>query len=205
MRDTEQLITIVFVLLIILAIISTLGKSKNKKNNKKQNNPTINNNPVYNTQTYQYTPENNIQQYPYRKKYLLTKTEYSFYTILKQKCDTYNYLICPKVRLEDFIDVTTNIDKLKYRGYIKSRHVDFIICDNKLNIIAAIELDDSSHLNIKSQKTDEFKNNLFKTIGIPLYRIMIAKQQYDEILSHILQEIYQSSKANVYNLYKKIE
>ncbi|MDE7211838.1 MAG: DUF2726 domain-containing protein, partial [Lachnospiraceae bacterium] len=34
---------------------------------------------------------------------------------------------------------------MKYRGYIKSRHVDFLICDSALHILAALELNDPSH------------------------------------------------------------
>ena len=126
-----------------------------------------------------------VRYYPYRRKYLLTKTEYKFYKELRVVCDKKNIIICPKVRLEDFIDVTCNEEKAKYRGYIKSRHVDFILCDNDLNILAAIELDDYSHNYESAKKTDEFKDNLFKQIGIPLNRIKVAsdyKQQIKDII-----------------------
>lgn len=128
-------------------------------------------------------------QYPYKKKHMLTKTEYDFYKILKSKCDTNNLLICPKVRLEDFIETTATTEKLKYRGYIKSRHVDFILCNDKLKIIAAIELDDYTHNTKKAEQTDAFKNLLFATIGIPLHRIIVGKdynEQLDKILPTIL-------------------
>lgn len=118
---------------------------------------------------------------------LLTKTEYQFYTILKNRCDKMNYLICPKVRLEDFIKVTAQ-EKMKYRGYIKSRHIDFLICNSWLRIIAAIELDDPSHNNEKAKNTDTFKNKLFETIHLPLYRIKTTDyylQKIDEILKQI--------------------
>ena len=46
------------------------------------------------------------RQYPYRQKFLLTKTEYAFYKILEEKCTKNGLRICPKVRLEDFISVT---------------------------------------------------------------------------------------------------
>ena len=73
--------------------------------------------------------ENNILEYPYKQKYLLTKNEYKFYKTLKTICDQKQIIICPKVRLEDFIEVKENENKQKYRGYIKSRHVDFLLCD----------------------------------------------------------------------------
>lgn len=126
--------------------------------------------------------------YPYRKKYLLTKSEYFFYNELLNRIQYYNIVICPKVRLEDFIDVTDKQHKQKYRGYIKSRHVDFLLCDNKLNIVGAVELDDPSHDSIKAQKTDEFKNNIYKTIGIRLYRITY-KEDYALQINNMLKDL----------------
>lgn len=131
---------------------------------------------------------------PYESKFLLTKSEYSFYNILKQKCDANNLLICPKVRLEDFINVKVNNYKelQKYRGYIKARHVDFIICDSKLRIKAAVELDDKTHETNKAIKTDNFKNELFNTIKIKLYRIK-TNSIYDQEIDNIIKEIKETN------------
>ena len=138
----------------------------------------------------------NIMLYPYRKKYLLTKNEYYFYNELRKTTDAYNYIVCPKVRLEDFIEVTDKTNISKYRGYIKSRHVDFILCDNKLNIVAAIELDDSSHNSAKAQKTDEFKNNLFNTINIKLFRITYKKDYNSQIKDMITSLVISQPSTN---------
>lgn len=136
-------------------------------------------------------PENANEYYPYSKKFLLTKTEYYFYRILKEKCDKNNLLICPKVRMEDFINVDDKQNINKYRGYIKSRHIDFIICNKDLYILAGLELDDPSHNNFYAQKTDIFKNNVFAKIGIPLYRIpaepKMYEQRIDGMINHIMQ------------------
>lgn len=123
----------------------------------------------------------------YKRKQLLTKTEYTFYGLLKKKCDESSLLICPKVRLEDFIDVTAE-EKMKYRGYIKSRHIDFLICDFKLRIVAAIELDDSSHKSSKAQSADTFKNELYRAIGLSLYRITTS-ENYNEKVEKMIQEL----------------
>ena len=128
-------------------------------------------------------------QYPYKSKMLLTKTEYAFYQILKTECDQNNMLICPKVRMEDFIETTTSEEKQKYRNYIKSRNIDYIICDSKLHILAGIELDDYSHNSTKAQEKDEFKNDVFKTINIPLYRIKTEKNEYINRIKEIINEL----------------
>ena len=107
---------------------------------------------------------------------------------MKQACDEKNLLICPKVRLEDFIDVTDRRNRMKYRGYIKSRHVDFIVTDNQLNLLCGIELDDPSHQKPEAAKTDNFKNNLFKTINIPLFRIDTSTK-YEIRMNYIFRQL----------------
>ena len=140
---------------------------------------------------------------PYKKRKLLTYTEYTFYKIMKKACDEKNLLICPKVRLEDFIDVTDKKNRMKYRGYIKSRHVDFIITDSKLNLLCGIELDDPSHQKPEAAKTDAFKNELFQTINIPLFRIDTTTK-YEIRMNYIFRQLkiipenqtYQAEQAN---------
>lgn len=124
---------------------------------------------------------------PYEKKMLLTKTEYGFWKCLKQKCDENGFIICPKVRMEDFLSVTVKDKKqlMKYRGYIKSRHIDFMICDSALHILAGLELDDRSHNSASAQKTDLFKNQVFTVIGLPLFRVIIGGESYEAQLTRI--------------------
>lgn len=131
----------------------------------------------------------NVQLYPYTKKHLLTKTEYAFYSLLKSECDKAKLIICPKVRMEDFINVTDKQNHTKYRGYIKSRHIDFLLCNAKLQIIGAIELDDNSHNQSKAQKTDQFKDNVFKTIALPLFRIKVSEPDYTIKIKEIITSL----------------
>ena len=81
--DTNQLIIIAAVIVIVMYLIVGNKKDTTEKNTK------------------------GIDKYPYEKKYLLTRTEYSFYNKLQTICKEKEYIICPKVRLEDFIKVTT--------------------------------------------------------------------------------------------------
>lgn len=129
------------------------------------------------------------RQYPYRQKFLLTKTEYAFYKILEEKCTKNGLRICPKVRLEDFISVTGTKNIGKYRGYIKSRHVDFLICDKDLHIKAGLELDDSSHETRQAAQTDKFKNELFQSIGLPLFRIKTIRSEYERQIDKMISQI----------------
>lgn len=123
--------------------------------------------------------------YPYERKDLFTKTEMIFFQILRGKCQEKNLMVFPKVRMEDYINVVGTKDILKYRGYIKSRHIDFIIADEQGNLKAAIELDDWTHENIKAKEKDMFKNTIMQKIGIPLYRVKVG-ENFEERINQIL-------------------
>lgn len=170
-----ELITLISITIIFVYILYKICIKFNKNISKEQT--------AQKTTKQETTPS--ASEMPYKRKLLLTNTEYTFFRVLKPICDAADYMICPKVRLEDLADVTDRQNILKWRGYIKSRHVDFILTDNKLNVLTAIELDDSSHNSDKAQKIDEFKNNFFIKIGIPLFRIRIG-QDYNEAITNII-------------------
>jgi len=122
------------------------------------------------------------RQFPYKTTYLLSKSEKVFYDALKPVCDKYGYVICPKVGLKDFIVVTRKKDYLKWFRKISQKHVDFLICDQNLRPIMAIELDDRSHELEKARKNDEFKNELYKRLNFPLIRVKAAQYyRYQDI------------------------
>lgn len=181
--NTNHLWIIIFSIIILLLIIFTsfYQKQKKKKQKKKLNQKKLK---KQNNSYFDYS------YMPYEKNTLLTKTEYKFYLVLKKKCDEQNLLICPKVRLEDFILVPLEDfqQRQKYRGYIKSRHVDFLITDSNLHILSGIELDDPTHDTEQAKIIDEFKDNLFATIGIPLFRIK-TNTRYTTHIDSILQNI----------------
>ena len=107
-------------------------------------------------------------------KSIATKTEKEFYSKLKEYCKERDYTINLKTRLEDLVQYADGMsfaETQKYRGQIKSRHVDYLIIDSDLNPVFAIELDDKSHDKKKAQQADKFKDDLFKKIGVPLYRV----------------------------------
>lgn len=194
----NAIITVIILCAIAGTIVILIYWLKNlSRNNNQENKSTDTTNISYEDyikrtiSTQNQTLQNNIppQQIPtlpYQKKNLLTKTEYVFWLILKQQCDINGLLICPKVRMEDFINVTIRQNQLRYRGYIKSRHIDFIICDRNLNIVAGLELDDKTHQSPEAAQTDNFKNQVFWKIGLPLFRIR-ANTNYGEQINYMIQ------------------
>lgn len=124
---------------------------------------------------------------PYQaKKYLFSRSEKVFLHFLKNGIDGDKFMIFPKVRLADFIEVTEKGSE--YRGWfnkIKSKHIDFIIWDiEKSKIALAIELDGNSHQSEKMIKRDEFVNSLYKKVEINLYRLKVGKE-YDFHINEI--------------------
>lgn len=109
--------------------------------------------------------------YPYAAKPLLTKREYRFYLMLREIADERHCLICPKVGVKDLLAVTDKKQYMKYFHKIAQKHVDFVVCDQNLYVLFAIELDDSSHETKDAKKRDHLKDKAFAAAGIPLKRI----------------------------------
>lgn len=116
--------------------------------------------------------------YPYAARHLLTKREYRFYLLLREVADEYHCIICPKVGVKDLLSVTDKKQYMKYFHKIAQKHVDFVICDQDLYVLFAIELDDSTHETRDARKRDHLKDKAFAAAGIPLKRITeIDKKQ----------------------------
>lgn len=157
-------------------------------------------------------------QLPYKRRKLLTKPEYEFYQILKAKCDEAQYIICPKVRLEDiagvdeeqiesFVKANADLDyekeKERYREYVKSKHIDFMICDKKLRLLAGVELDGDTHLTPEEARKDEFKNKLFFKIYLPLYRAEDNPDKYEGQIDNIIRKIQENQEKKRYLYWMK--
>ena len=122
------------------------------------------------------------RRYPYQARPLLTKREHHFYRLLRREADRYGLIICPKVGLKDLMTVSGARHYMRHFRLIAQKHVDFVVCDNNLHVLFAIELDDSSHDTREAQRRDRFKNKAFRAAGIPLKRI----REYDARTVHFL-------------------
>lgn len=150
---------IVIATCIIVLLIEILSqKQRNNKNNQKNNQPQVD-------------EEKELKNYPYKKKYILSKNEFYFYKQLQEVIEKYDLIIWAKVRIADIVEVDKNkINKneyIKYFNKIQSKHIDFALINKKtLKLTAVIELDDNSH----TESRDKFKDDLFKQVKIPLIR-----------------------------------
>lgn len=160
---------VLFIILAIIIVVLEVASQymRNKKTNQKiQESKNVNADET-NTATEQEEQVSVSDYNSYKKKYLFTKNEFYFYKQLQKIAEEKNLITLAKVRLADFVEVTSKSDYMKYFAKIRSKHIDFLLLDKEtLKIVVAIELDDNSHSNEK----DEFKNKLFEQINIPLIR-----------------------------------
>lgn len=135
------------------------------------------------------TSKEEIGSLPYQRKMLLTSYEYKLYKLLKPLADKNNLHIMSKVRIIDFISVKRGMTKNEAYSYIckiKQSHIDFLICNpENLYPLAAIELDDNTHQSLKAQEKDKFKDEVFKSAGIKLYRIKNINDDLEKIINEI--------------------
>ncbi len=117
-----------------------------------------------------------LQTFPYGlKARFLSPAEEKFFNILR-KVTPHEIQVCPKVRLCDLLDHRG--DRYAFNR-ISQKHIDFVLVNSySWTPVAAIELDDKSHLSPSRQKRDSFINEAFQHAGLPLHRIKV-KADYD--------------------------
>lgn len=109
----------------------------------------------------------------YQAKQLFTKNEWQNYKKLRDVAEVKGYVICPKVRLLDIIEPRKGEKKYKTLFYkIQAKHVDFVICDQNMNIKAIVELDDSSHNRQDRKERDDFVDLILRSVG---YKVIHTK------------------------------
>ena len=104
-------------------------------------------------------------------------SELEFFRILNSSIDAHRFTIFPKVRLADVVEVDSEESKKNFGAWnrIKSKHVDYLIWDLvESKVVMAVELDGGSHNSKSSKDKDEFKNNLFDTVGLQLTRVRVG-------------------------------
>ncbi len=109
----------------------------------------------------------------YKKDYLMTKREASFYRTLQWYLQDKDYIICPKVRIEDIIWVRSNFwfRPWKVSWRLDRSHIDFLlIWKTDLKTKYAIEVDDYTHDSYSGKERDTVKNEACAIAGIPLLR-----------------------------------
>lgn len=130
--------------------------------------------------------EEEAQIFPY---YLKDKTmndsEKSLFNILNRRLGD-RFVVLSKVRIEDFIGVKREgISKSKHFGFrnkIKSRHVDFLICDKETTKpLMVVELDGASHRNTSRMTRDDNLDDMYKNINLKHKHVKVGSMFEKEV------------------------
>ena len=116
-----------------------------------------------------------------RRSYFFSAAERSFYEILCRLSP--EHTVFAKVRLADLVRVQASGREFWQRfNSISGKHVDFVLCDEQLAPIVAIELDDSSHEEPERLARDQFVDSVLESAALPIVHVP-ARRGYvlDEI------------------------
>lgn len=122
-------------------------------------------------ETY-HPPTRKPRKLPYQlNTSLLSAQETDFFRALQWVVGT-QAVICPKVRIADFIAVQGGENWRTDFNAIAQKHVDFLLCDSaSLRPLLAIELDDRSHDRPERRKRDQLVKDVYSAAGLPLLNV----------------------------------
>lgn len=119
----------------------------------------------------------------YQAKWLFSYNEKAAYRALKEVCDENGLYLMAKVRLLDLVEPIKGVP-ITYFNKIRSKHVDFVICDQKLVARCVVELDDASHKREDRAERDRFVDSVLKSVG---YEIIHTEGITDGLIDSLLK------------------
>ena len=187
-RNTELLIVGIIFLLIfppigLVLLIICIARGRNSKNSYGDGLRTAPITEGYvDPLTYEYMP-----------KWLLTYNEKYAYGEIKAAADELGMTVFTKVRLFDLVEPRHGASRYKTLQYkIQAKHVDFVLCNQKLVAETIIELDDSSHDTAARRERDAFVDEVLKNTG---YNVLRYRQVRREIVKTDLENISRKPQA----------
>ena len=115
----------------------------------------------------------------YQRSWLFTYNEKDAYTKLLPIAKELGYTVFAKVRLLDLVEPMKGNPKYKTYFYkIQAKHVDFVLCDEKLVARYIIELDDNSHGAKDRKERDEFVDQVLTSVG---YKIIHTRNITEDL------------------------
>lgn len=124
-----------------------------------------------------FFPGKAAEIYPYQlRPHLLTAAERAFFAVLQEAVGG-RCLVFAQVRVADVVQVIKGTPQWgTYFNRIKSKHVDFLLCDARtVAPLAAIELDDSTHDRPERQARDRFMDRVFQAADLPLLHVPVQR------------------------------
>lgn len=119
----------------------------------------------------------------YKKRWMFSYNEKDAYYKLKTIADELGLTVFAKVRLLDLLEPVMGTTKYKTYFYkVQAKHVDFVLCDEKLVAQYIIELDDNSHDTEERKERDQFVDEVLTEVG---YKIIHTRAITDDIKTQL--------------------
>ncbi|EPZ8357891.1 DUF2726 domain-containing protein [Enterobacter hormaechei] len=122
---------------------------------------------------------------------LMTAREQHFLRRLSQQVDERRWRLCPQVRVADIARISPAIRERSTAWWQLFRmasqwHCDVVIVDREsFRIVAAVELDDASHLKQRRVRRDILLEEVLRQAGIPLIRDRDLTQLIRQVSGHL--------------------
>lgn len=161
-----------FILLVIIIVLAAylIYQKKLNKTDKKEVEEKEEKNPL---------PVNGA----YQKSWLFSYNEKDAYRKLLPIAQELGYTVFAKVRLLDLLEPVKGNPKYKTYFYkVQAKHVDFVLCDQKLIARYIIELDDSSHNAADRKQRDNFVDEVITSVGYKIIRVKAITEALKEQL-----------------------
>lgn len=121
----------------------------------------------------------------YQSKWLFSYNEKKAYNTIQKVAAERGYTALAKVRLFDLVEPKAELKKDKaYQWKIQAKHVDFVVCDEKLVAHWVIELLDSSHKTEDRKERDRFVSDVLINCG---YKVLEAYEMDENGLREFLE------------------
>jgi hypothetical protein len=108
------------------------------------------------------------EEWPFYARKLLSVPEQVLYHRLVKSLP--ECVVLAQVQVSRLIGVKKGYDFHQWHDRINRLSVDYVVCKKDLTIIAAIELDDSSHKKLYRWEADQRKESVFRAASVPLVR-----------------------------------
>ena len=117
-----------------------------------------------------------------RQAQLMTDREVHFMQGLFRSVDMRRWYLCPQVRVADIVQITPRVRGRsrtwwKLFHMVAQWHCDVVIVDRRtFRVVAAVELDDASHLKKSRCRRDILLDEVMRQAGMPLLRSRDARE-----------------------------
>ncbi len=122
-----------------------------------------------------------------RKRSLLTEPEQILYRRLVQALP--QHIVLAQVQLLQMVRFKRRSPPYAVLNRMSRLSLDFVILTSDTGVVAAIELDDASHLHRARQSADARKSHALKSAGIPLIRWSVRTMPDAKAISAAIESV----------------